>query len=119
MSTFKPVIIIGAARSGTNMLRDVLTSLDTPPLFKAPQAFSLFALENTQLVVSAVKSAEGDDSAVIVRLINEADTSVALGPLPEGWQIHIADGMEQAVRPASECDEVPPQGLLALRLMQL
>jgi hypothetical protein len=25
---FKPVIIIGAARSGTNMLRDVLTSLD-------------------------------------------------------------------------------------------
>ena len=25
---FQPIIIIGAARSGTNMLRDVLTSLD-------------------------------------------------------------------------------------------
>ncbi|MCW8331031.1 sugar hydrolase [Photobacterium sp. SDRW27] len=87
-----------------------------PPRFTAPQNFSLFALDNPGLAISAIKQAENDSNAIIVRVINAADKPVALGRLTGAWQVDIADGMEHSLRAACERDEVLPHSLMALRL---
>ncbi|MGF1725302.1 glycoside hydrolase family 38 C-terminal domain-containing protein [Photobacterium nomapromontoriensis] len=89
------------------------------PAFEAPQSLSLFSLFNAELAVSCIKTCEDDRQALIVRLINSSNQPVALGDLPQGWHVDVANGMEQPVGEVSATTTIPPQGLIALRLRQI
>ncbi|MGF1682253.1 glycoside hydrolase family 38 C-terminal domain-containing protein [Photobacterium minamisatsumaniensis] len=87
-----------------------------PPVFRAPEHFSLMAFNLPTLAVSAIKTAEDDAQSIIVRLINNSCQPVALGELPSGWQVEVADGMERGQVEATATTTIPKQGLIALKL---
>jgi len=85
-------------------------------LFEAPECFSLMFFDHPELAVSAIKTTEDDSGAVIFRLLNSGMQPTELGDLPSGWQVEIANGMEQPIGKATSSTMVPPQGLIALRM---
>lgn len=87
-----------------------------PPMFTAPETFSLFALNQPAVTVSAVKVCEDDSQSVIVRLMNTGVGEVALGELPTGWEVQQVDGMERIVGDVTADSVIPAQGMLGLRL---
>ncbi|MDD1792775.1 sugar hydrolase [Enterovibrio sp. ZSDZ42] len=87
-----------------------------PPAFEAPADYSLFNYAHPTLAVSAIKTAEDDKHAFVVRLINDSNQPTTLGELPTGWKVDIADGLERTISLASNHTEVAPQGMIALRL---
>ncbi|PSU36369.1 glycoside hydrolase family 38 C-terminal domain-containing protein [Photobacterium lutimaris] len=87
-----------------------------PPMFTAPEAYSLLALNQPSVTVSAVKICEDDTQSVIVRLMNVGTEAVALGELPAGWKVQQVDGMERIVGDITAESVVPAHGMLGLRL---
>ncbi|MGF1862997.1 glycoside hydrolase family 38 C-terminal domain-containing protein [Photobacterium profundum] len=87
-----------------------------PPLFEAPECFSLMFFDHPELAVSAIKATEDESGAVIFRLLNSGMQPTELGDLPSGWQVEIANGMEQPIGKATSSTMVPSQGLIALRM---
>ncbi|AJR05616.1 putative alpha-mannosidase [Photobacterium gaetbulicola Gung47] len=87
-----------------------------PPVFTAPETFSMLAFNQPDVTVSAVKVCEDDSRSVVVRLMNASSNHIALGALPAEWRVQQVDGMERVVGDVTAQTVIPPQGLIGLRL---
>lgn len=87
-----------------------------PPVFTAPEAFSLMALDTPEVAVSAIKVCEDDANSIVIRLMNAGKGEAKLGQLPCGWKVWQVDGMERVMGDATTDMTIPAQGIIGLRL---